>query len=108
MTNAYRVLGQVNPSATSLTTLHTVAASTSVVASTLCICNQGVSGTFRVAVRPAGAAIDPKHYLNYDSPINANDSIFLTIGATLATTDIVSVYASHANMSFNLFGTELT
>jgi hypothetical protein len=108
MTNAYKVLGQSNPAATTLTSLYTVGASTSAVGSTLCICNQGLSTTFRVAVRPAGAAIDPKHYIVYDATIDANDTKFLTIGATLATTDVVSVYAGTANVAFNLFGTELT
>ena len=62
MTTAYKVLGQVNPAATTATTLYTVPSSTSAVCSTLSICNVGVSTTFRVAVRPAGATLDPKHY----------------------------------------------
>jgi len=108
MATAYKVLGQVNPAATTLTTLYTVPASTSAVCSTLTICNQGVSTTFRVAIRVAGAAIDPKQYIVYDNFINGNDSIYLTIGTTLATTDVVSVYAGTANVSFNLNGSEIT
>lgn len=102
-----KVLGQVNPAATTLTTLYTVPASKSAVGSTLVICNQGVTGEVRVAVRPAGAAIDPKHYISYDHIVEANDSLFLTLGITLATTDVVSVYGSHANFSFSLFGSEV-
>ena len=33
--------------------------------------------------------------------------IALTIGLTLAATDVVTVYASSANLSFNLFGAEV-
>jgi hypothetical protein len=109
MATAYKVLGQQNPSATTLTTLYTVPSLTSAVVSTLMVCNQAATnGTFRVAVRPAGAAIDPKHYLSYDTVVPANDSIALTLGITLATTDVVSVYASSTSMSFNLFGSEIT
>lgn len=109
MATAYKVLGQQNPSATTLTTLYTVPSSTSAVVSTLMICNQAATnGTFRVAVSPAGASIDPKHYLSYDTVVPANDSIALTLGITLATTDVVSVYASSTSMSFNLFGSEIT
>jgi hypothetical protein len=108
MANAYKSLGQLNPAATTLSSLYTVPSSTSTVCSSLIVCNQGVSTTFRIAVRPAGAAIDSKHYLNFDTPINANDSIYLTLGLTLATTDVVSVYAGTANVSFNLSGTEIT
>ncbi len=108
MASAYKVLGQLNPAATTLSTLYTVPSVTSTVASTLTVCNQGVSTTVRVAVRPAAASIDPKHYIVYDTILNSNDTLFLTIGVTLATTDVVSVYAGTANVSFNLYGSEIT
>jgi hypothetical protein len=108
MTITYKTLGQLNPSATTLSTLYTVPSSTQAVGSTISVCNQGVSTTFRVAVRPAGASIDPKHYIAYDSPVNQGDTVFLTLGITLATTDVVSVYAGTGNISFNLFGSEIT
>ena len=73
MAAAYKVLGQVNPPALTLTTLYTATLET--VCSTLSICNLGVSTTVRVAVRPAGAAIDPKHYQVYDVALNQNDSL---------------------------------
>ena len=109
MTDTFKVLGQSNPAATTLTTLYTVPAVTQAAGSTLVVCNQAASaGSFRVAVRPAGAAIDPKHYLAYDTAIAANTTVVLDIGITLATTDVVSVYASSTSQSFSLFGTEVT
>jgi len=108
MTNTYKVLGQSNPAATTLTTLYTVPASTSAVASTIAIANLGVSTTVRVAVRPGGATIDNKHYLAYDVLLNQYDTVSLSIGMTLAATDVVSVYAGTATVAFNLFGAEIT
>jgi hypothetical protein len=109
MANTYKVLGQSNPSATTATTLYTVPAATSSVCSTVTICNQAsTAGSFRLAVRPAGATLDPKHYIAYDTSIPANDVLTMTIGITLATTDVVTVYASSANLSFNLFGSEIS
>jgi len=109
MANTYSVLGQVAPSATTLTTLYTVPASTSSVISTITVCNRGSnSATFRVAVRPAGAAISNEHYIVYDGAIAANDMLAFTMGITLATTDVVSVYASTANLSFNAYGSKIT
>jgi len=108
MATIYKVLGQSNPSATTATTLYTVPSTTSAVVSTLNICNQGAApASFRIAVRPAGASLAARHYLAYDTVIPANDSIALTIGVTLATTDVVTVYASSATMSFALFGSEI-
>ena len=109
MATVYKVLGQSNPSATTATTLYTVPASTSTVVSTINVCNQGAaSGTFRIAVRPAGATLAAQHYLAYDTPIPANDSLALTLGVTLATTDILTVYASSGTMSFSAFGSEIS
>lgn len=108
MATTYKILGQVAPAATTLTTLYTVPAATSAVCSTLAICNTGVTSNVRVAIRPAGAAISIEQYIVYDNYVNAGDTVFLTIGATLATTDVVSVYTGLANVSFNLFGSELT
>jgi hypothetical protein len=107
MASTYKVLGQVAPSATTNTTLYTVPSATSAVCSTLAICNRGVSTTVRVAVRPAGASIANQHYIVYDASLNQYDTTFLTLGITLATTDVVTVYAGTADVSFSLFGSEI-
>lgn len=108
MATAFKVLGQSIPAATTNTTLYTVPASTSAVCSTLSVCNQGVSTTVRVAIRPAGAAITASQYIIYDAVVSANDTLFFTLGVSLATTDVVTIYAGTANVSFSLFGSEIT
>jgi hypothetical protein len=55
----------------------------------------------------AGAATSNKDYLYYDLLIGGNDTFIATIGVTLATTDVVRVYASSANISFSLYGSEV-
>lgn len=108
MATTYKVLGQSAPSATTNTDLYTVPSATSAVCSTLAICNRGLSTLFRVAVRPAGATLANEHYVVYDSAISAGDAVFLTLGISLATTDVVTVYAGTANVSFSLFGSEVS
>ena len=109
MANVYKVLAQSNPSATTATTLYTVPSATSTVLSTITICNQAASaGTFRIAVRPAAATLAAQHYIAYDVAIAANDTTALTLGLTLATTDVVTIYASSATMSFNAYGSEIS
>ena len=98
-----------NPAATTLTDLYTVPASTQSLISTLTICNRSVTATsFRIAVRPLGAAIDNAHYLYYDVAIAGNDTFAFTIGAALIATDVVSVYATLATLSFNASIQEFT
>lgn len=108
MTPNYKVLGQVAPAASTLTSLYTVPAAKEAICSTLTVCNLGVSTLIRVAVRPTGEAINNKHYISYDFPLNANETLPLTIGITLEATDVVSVYAGHAQVAFSLFGSELS
>lgn len=108
MPTTYKVLGQSNPSATTDTTLYTVPSATSTIVSTISVANLGTAGTFRIAVRPAGATIANSHYLAYDVPLSANDSITFTIGITLATTDVITVRASNTSFAFSAFGSEIT
>lgn len=109
MPTSYKVLGQQAPSATTATTLYTVPASTQAVLSTIVVCNRDTaSATFRIAVRPAGATLANQHYIAYDVTVGGNDSTALTLGITMNTTDILTIYASTANLSFNAFGTEVT
>lgn len=108
MATIYKVLGQLNPAATTASTLYTVPSATSTIISTITICNQAATATsFRIAVRPAGATLAALHYINYDTPLPANDTITATLGITLATTDIITVYAGTATVSFSAFGSEI-
>jgi len=109
MPTVYKVLAQSNPSATTATTLYTVPSATSTVVSTITVCNQASSaGSYRIAVRPAAATLAAQHYIAYDVPIAANDTVALTLGITLAATDVVTVYASSTSLSFNAYGSELS
>ena len=109
MPTVYKVLGQSAPSATTATTLYTVPSATQAVISTITVANlAATSATFRIAVRPAGAALANQHYVAYDVAIAANDTTALTLGLTLATTDVVTIYASSATMSFNAYGSEIS
>jgi glucose-6-phosphate dehydrogenase assembly protein OpcA len=109
MATTYKVLGQNAPSATTATTLYTVPSATSAVISTLVVANRAsTSATYRISVRPGGASQANQHYLAYDVTVGGGDSTTLTLGITLAATDVVTIYASTADFSFNLFGSEIT
>ena len=108
MPTTYKVLGQSNPSATTETTLYTAASAA--IISTISVCNQAATAaTFRIVVRPAAdATTTAKHYIVYGATVAASDTTMITVGITLATSDLVRVYASSANLSFNAFGSEIS
>lgn len=108
MATTYKVLGQSAPSATTLTSLYTVPSATTAVISSIVICNRDASSaTYRIAVRPDGAAIANSQYIAYDVTVGASDSTVLTLGITMDATDVLSVYASTANLTFSAFGSEI-
>lgn len=109
MPTVYKVLGQSAPSATTNTNVYTVPSATSAVVSTIVVANRVASpATYRIAIRPAGASIANQHYVAYDVTVGASDSTTLTLGITLATTDVITVYASTANLTFSVFGSEIS
>jgi hypothetical protein len=72
------------------------------------VCNRAATAaTYRIAIRPNAATLANQHYIVYDTTVPSNDTISLTLGITADAADVVTVYASTANLSFNLFGTEI-
>ena len=109
MTETFAIIAQSAPGATTSTDLYTVPALTSVVASSIIVCNRGATNTtFRISLAPLGAVIGNSQYLYYDVPLSKNNTFIATIGITLATTDVVRVYAGNGNLTFTLLGTKLT
>lgn len=108
MATTYKVLGQSSPSATTATTLYTVPAATQTIVSTVTVANRAASaGSYRIAVRVAGASLANSQYIAYDVSLPANASDTLTLGLTLGATDVITVYASSADFTFNAFGSEI-
>ena len=109
MSSTHKVLGQSDPSAATLTDAYTVPALTEAVVSSVTVTNRSASATsFRLSIAVAGAADSDEQYIVYDAPIRGNETISLTLGVTLATTDKFRVLATLATLSFNIFGVEIT
>lgn len=109
MANAYKILGQVGDGSSNDVALYTVPSSTETVISSIIICNrENAANTFRVAIKSDGGTVADEDYIAYDANIQANDTITLTLGITIDASDIISVGASDANVTFSVFGTEIT
>jgi hypothetical protein len=108
MAITYKVLAQSAPSATTNTDIYTVGSGKQATVSTITVCNRSATvATYRIAIRVAGSALSNEEYIAYDAPIGSNDSVTWTIGVTLGAADVVTVYASTANLSVNIFGAEI-
>lgn len=109
MAETYKVLGQSAPLATTLTALYTVPGATSVVSSSIVVCNRGAATiAFRISVAIAGAADAVQQYLFFDVALLKRSSVTIVLGITLAATDVVRVQTDVATTSFSIFGAEIT
>lgn len=108
MTIAYKILGQTNPIANTMTTTYTVPGNNSAVVSSVVICNQSSnSASFSLVVLPSGESIGSQHFINFKTPIPGNDSITVTIGLTMSANDSISANISSSNVSVGVFGSEI-
>jgi hypothetical protein len=58
-------------------------------------------------VRPNGATGAAQHHIAFNAPIAPNDTIALTLGLTADAADVITVEGSTADLSFNVFGSEI-
>lgn len=109
-----KVLGQLFPTAATLTAAYTVPASTNTVVSTITACNHAnVKDTIRISVAVAGAANSDEQYIyggdtSTGLEVNGKDTFAATVGITLEATDVIRVYSTNGTTSFNIFGAEET
>lgn len=109
MPTTYKVLGQSAPSATTDTTLYTVPSATQTIISSIIVSNRASDiASYRIAIRPNGATIANEHYICYNSSVGSNDSVFITVGITLDAADVITVFSSNSNLTFSVFGSEIS
>lgn len=110
MPTTYKILGQSAPADTNNANLYTVPAATQAVVSTILVTNTtGTAATCRIFARPAGAAAGTGNAIVYDGTVAANDFTAITVGVTLAATDIITVRSGTANaLTFQAFGSEIS
>jgi hypothetical protein len=108
MPSIYKVLGQLEPTANTASTLYTVPASRAAIVSTINVANTLTSpDTIRIAVRPAGATLADQHYIAFGVVVPAGGVFTMTIGITLATTDVITIFSTTGGSAFNAFGSEI-
>ena len=115
MAAAYKILGQTLPTANTLSNVYVVPAATSTILNTITICNQSAANAnVEIIIRPINEALANKHYILENVLIPRADSLIFSPGITLGADVIVavnnSVYTGEtaANVSFNVYGVELT
>jgi hypothetical protein len=109
MPTTYKILGQAAPTANTLTAVYTVPSATQAVISTITVCNQTASNaSYSISVAANGAADANTQYIIRGGVVPAADSIGITLGITVDAADVIRANTNSANISFNIFGSEIT
>ena len=109
MPTTYKVLGQINPAANTLSNVYTVPSATQAVISTITICNQtALNSSYSIAVAPNAEEDNTKHYIIRGGVVPAADSIAITLGLTIDAGDQVRANTNNNSVSFSIFGSEIT
>ena len=103
---AKKILGQASPAAATNGDLCTPPAGEQWVVATLAVANVGAATTFRLHPRMAGAAASADNASNYDTPIAANTTEYLTVGMCLNGDegDILTVRSASGDVTFTAWG----
>ena len=104
MAEAWGALAQSRPSATTLTDAYTVPAGKQGTVKVI-ICNLGAAATVRLSHAIGGAADTGAQYLLYGTAL-ASPASLETDRFTLSAGDKIRVYASTADVAFNINGIE--
>lgn len=110
MATNYKVLGQINPSANTMTNAYSVPSATETVISTITVCNQtGDNVSYSIAVVPNGVMpTADEHFIVRGGAVPAADAIGITLGITLDANDQIRCNTNSGSVSFNVFGSEVT
>ena len=113
MAETQKILDQESPAINTEAAMAAPGTGKTWVVSTLTICNAGnAASTARVHACIAGAASSvaqgTSNAIVYEIPVATNETVTLTLGITLAATDILRVRSGAGVLTFTAFGVEIT
>lgn len=90
-------------------TLYTTPAATTAVISTIAVVNTAsASATYRIGFASSATTPAAADWLIYDGTVPANDTLFLSVGATITAGTLIRVSSSANTVSFQAFVSEIS
>ena len=109
MAQSYKILGQVNPSANTLSNVYVTPNSTEGVVNSIIIANQYTdNASFSLVVRPIDETLDDKHYIVRGCVVPGSDTLTMTLSLTLQGDVILAANTNSPNLSFGAYGVEIS
>ena len=110
MPTTYKRSGvQGTNSVSTYATLYTVPTSTVAVISTIAICNTSASAsTYRIGFDDTAGTPGASEWLVYGASVDANDTVFLSLGVSLQASQVIRVSSSADTVTFQAFVSEIS
>ena len=108
MAQIYEILGQVSPTANTLTNVFVTGASSSSIVGTITISNfSDANATYSLVVRPINETLANKHFIVRGGILPARELITITGAVTMNANAILAANTHGSSVSFNAFGVEI-
>jgi hypothetical protein len=109
MPQAYEILGQISPTANTLTNVFVTGASSSAIVGTITISNfSDANASYSLVVRPINEALSTKHFIVRGGILPARELITITGAVTMNSSAILAANTSDSSVSINAYGVEIT
>ena len=109
MAQTYEILGQVSPTANTLTNVFVTGASSSAIVGTITISNFSDANTsYSLVVRPINETLANKHFIVRGGILPARELITITGAVTMNSSAILAANTSDSSVSINAYGVEIT
>jgi hypothetical protein len=108
MATTYEILGQINPTANTLTNVYSTGSSSAVVG-TITIHNFSDSNaSYSLIVRPTGTALNTQHFIIRGGVAPSRELITITGAVTMNANTILVANTNSGSMAFNAYGVEFS
>ena len=112
MSNALKILGQLNPTANTQGNVYVVPASTSAVINNITVANQTAANvSYSIIVMPSGgysASAANTYFVVRGGVVPASDTALLSLGLTLPAGAILAANSNSGSVSISAFGVEIS
>jgi hypothetical protein len=108
MPTSYKILGQINPNANTLTNVYSTGSASAIVG-TITIRNfSDANASYSLIVRPTGTTLNTQHYIVRGGVVPFREQVTITGAVTMNANTILVANTSSGSITFNAFGVEIT
>lgn len=109
MAQTYEILGQLSPTANTLTNVFVTGASSSAIVGTITLHNfSDANASYSLVVRPINETLANKHFIIRGGVLPAREMISITGAVTMNANAILAANTNGGSVSFNAYGVEIT